>query len=129
MNPSRIRWVNTVGIRYIKGTLKDSHYEKIIEGILNLNEEDIIAIDERTYENKFIFQVSHDEIYDKIIKDNLGRHLIVEPGKVIVEVEDISTPRTEVKIRDIPFPVTRRILRYYRNMEKLITYFIVTRPR
>ena len=47
---------NTIGVKYVKGVIKDEHYVKVIETILGLRDEDILKIEEFST-TKFLFQL------------------------------------------------------------------------
>ena len=56
---------NTVGIRYIQGVRKEEHYEKIIEEILNIPEDEIAGLSERG-NKQLMIKVTTKEKYNEI---------------------------------------------------------------
>ena len=100
---------NTVGIRYVRGIRKDEHYEKIIEDILSVSEDEVEGLDERG-DKQFMLKVSTEQKFRHICDNFIGRDINVLPGYVI-KIEDISTYRLRVLVKDVPFEVTNECLR------------------
>ena len=115
-----LKRVNTVGIRYLRGDIKEEHFEKIIEGLLHIPEDEVLGIDERY--RKFLLKVDNEERYQTICENFTDMQLTVEPG-VIIEVNDISSYRTRVLMKDVPFELDdmklRTFLNRYGNVEKI----------
>ena len=86
MSVPTIRRVNTVGIRYVTGEIKNEHFEIIIENILQIPEDEVIGIDERY--RKFLLKVNNEERYLDICENYTDIRLNVESG-VVIEVNDI----------------------------------------
>ena len=63
MVPPIRRRVNTIGIRYVAGSVKKNHYRRIFEDILGVRDEEIIAIAEHD-KSHFIFQLSTKDTYE-----------------------------------------------------------------
>ena len=120
MSVPTLKRVNTVGIKYVTGEIKEEHFEKIIEDILQIPEDEVLGIDERY--RKFILKVDNEERYRLICENFTEMQLTVEPG-VMIEVTDISSYRIRVLVRDVPFEVDneklRRLLSYYGHVEKI----------
>ena len=118
--PKRKR-VNTLGIRYLRGTAEDKHYDRILKDILGLTKRDVIAIDERDNMH-ILFKVATKETYDRICDENTYIHYEVEENNAIIVVEDLSSYRTKVAIKHIPFEVTSNdilgILENYGDIDK-----------
>ena len=102
--PKRKR-VNTLGIRYLKGTIKDSHYDMILGHFLGLVKADIVALDERDNMH-ILFKVATKETYDRICNEKTFENIEVGQNEAIAVVEDISSYRTKVLIRNIPFEIS-----------------------
>ena len=99
---------NTIGITYNEGSIKPEHYERIIEQILGVPEEELYGIDERG-DTRFIFKVTTDVRYDNICENFLGKEIEVETGFKI-QVDDISANKTRVCISRVPFEVSNPML-------------------
>merc|ERR1711888_81343 len=100
---------NSIGITYVVGEIKDWHYEFIIEKILKVSESDVEGIDDRG-KNRFLFEVSSKEIYERICDQFIGREIRVG-SYCIVQVDDISYYGTKIEISRVPFLVTNDILK------------------
>ena len=100
---------NSIGITYVVGEIKDWHYEFIIEKILKVSESDVEGIDDRG-KNRFLFEVSSKEIYERICDQFTGREIRVG-SYCIVQVDDISSYGTKIEISRVPFLVTNDILK------------------
>ena len=100
--PKRKR-VNSIGIRYVAGFVKNYHYKKIFEEILGVHNAEIIAIAELDNRH-FIFQLSTRETYDRICATYTYERIDVDVGHSIV-IDDISSYDTVVNVRKIPFSV------------------------
>ena len=102
--PKRKR-VNTLGIRYLKGTIKDSHYDMILGNFLGLVKADIVALDERDNMH-ILFKVATEETYNRICNEKTFENIEVGQNEAIAVVEDISSYHTKVLIRNIPFEIS-----------------------
>ena len=101
--PKRKR-VNTIGIRYVTGSVMNHHYKKIFDGILGVHNSEIIAISERN-NTHIIFKLSTSETYDRICANYTYECIDVDVGHSIV-IDDISSYDTVVNVRLIPFEVS-----------------------
>ena len=117
---STLKRVNTVGIRYISGEVKEEHFEAIIEGILQIPEEEVFGIDERY--KKILIKVDNEDRYRAICENFTDMQMNVEPG-VVIEVNDISSYRTRVVAKDVPFEIDdeklNKILSKFGHVEKI----------
>ena len=81
MSVPTLKRVNTVGIRYVTGQIKEEHFEIIIENLLQIPEDEVIDIDERY--RKFLLKVNNEERYQTICDNVTEMQMNVEP-----EVDD-----------------------------------------
>ena len=95
--PKRRR-VNTIGVKYVKGVIKDEHYDIVIESILGLNDEDILKIEEST-STRFLFQLGK-ENYDYVCSNHVCKFLTLDEDSIIM-IEDISSYKPEVNVSGI----------------------------
>ena len=105
--------INTIGIRYIEGIIKDVHYGQIIEKILGVPRNEVYGIDVRPdgkIMNKFLFKVTTYNRYKVICAKFSGREFEIEKGYRI-QVEDISSNNTRVFISMVPFEVSNTMLK------------------
>ena len=107
-NPE-LKRCRTIGIRYTYGVREDEHYEKIIEEILSVPEDEVEGLDERG-DKQLMIKFTTDERYNFIVDNFTYRNITIAPGTV-VQVEDISTYRQRVLVRDVPFEVTNDVLK------------------
>ena len=89
---------NTIGVKFVQGIIKDEHYQKIIEGILSLTDEDILKIAELNYTH-FMFKVST-ENYNRICRENIDRFFRLDEETNII-IQDLSNYSTEVSVFNI----------------------------
>ena len=104
--------VNTIGIRYVEGIIKDAHYGLIIEKKLGVPKNEVYGIDDRPegkIRNKFLFKVTSYERYKDICAKFSGSELEIEKG-YRVQVEDISSNNIRVFVSKVPFEVNNNIL-------------------
>ena len=105
---------NTIGVRYIKGSIIDEHYEEIIENKLGLKDEDIKKIEELN-PTTFIFKLDEHE-YNRICDEYAYKFIHIDEFTVIL-IEDISSYVTKVKVNgnslDIEESEIMRILSEY----------------
>ena len=78
---------NCIGITYNVSEIQESHYEKIIENLLGVPEDEVEGIDDRG-STRFLFQVSTKKRYDLICETFTGRDITLETHCVI-QVDDI----------------------------------------
>ena len=117
--PKRRR-MNTIGVKYLKGVIKDEHYEIIIENILGLRDEDILKIEEFNSSTRFIFQVNKGN-YEYICNNHVCKFITIDVDTIIM-VEDISSYKTEVFVSNIKFDMTEdEVLKILEHMELLKT--------
>ena len=120
-----INKVNTLGITYTQGRIRDYHYETIFEKIMGIPEEEVDGIDDRD-NSRFIFQVTTRNRYEEICSKFTTRDIFLEHGHVI-RVDDISSEGTRVEISRVPFEVSNemvtKILSPYGDVLKCQTYF------
>ena len=125
MSVPSLNKINTLGITYTQGRIRDYHYQTIFEKIMSIPEEEIDGIDDRD-ETRFIFQVTTHERYKDICLKFTTRDILLEPGHVI-RVDDISSEGTRVEISRVPFDVSNemltKILKSYGDVLKCQTYF------
>ena len=120
-----LKRVNTIGIRLLEGRLTGDLYEKIIETTLGIDIDDLYGIGERN-EYKFLLKLNTEEKYQEICDNFTASNITVEAG-VVIEVNDISSYRTRVVVRDIPFELSedtlKLILGQYGKVERINRYY------
>ena len=104
MHNPELKRRRTIGIRYTYVVREDEHYEKIIEEILSVPEDEVEGLDERG-DKQLMIKFTTEERYNDIIDNFTYRNITIAPGTVI-QVEDISTFKQRVLVRDVPFEVT-----------------------
>ena len=116
---------NTIGINYVRGFIRDWHYETIIEKILGVPENEIEGIDDRG-NNRFLFKVTTADRYENISVHFAGREIPIGYGNII-QVDDISSYGTMVDITRVPFEidneVVKSMLRKFGDIYKCQTYY------
>ena len=113
--------MNTIGVKYLKGVIKDQHYESIIENILCLKDEDILKIEEFS-STRFLFQVNEVN-YDYICKNHVCKFLTLDEDTIIM-VEDISSYKTEIFVSNIKFDMTEKeVLIILENYGKIKNHY------
>ena len=101
---------NTIGVRYIEGNRNEDHYEKIIEEILEIREDELYGLDDEVPGTKQIMiKVTNASKYNFICDNKLDKHFTVAPGHVI-QVEDLSSYRVRVILDFVPFEITNESL-------------------
>ena len=101
---------NTVGVRYIEGNRNEDHYEKIIERILEITEDELYGFDDEVPGTKQIMiKVTNSAKYNFICDNLLDQHFTVAPGHVI-QIEDLSSYRVRVILDFVPFELTNESL-------------------
>ena len=120
MVPPIRRRVNTIGIRYVGGSVKREHYRTIFEDIIRVRDEEIIAIAELD-STHILFKLSTKETYQRICRDFTYVEIDVGAYDIIV-IDDISSYDTVVNIRKIPFDITKdevvQVLAKYGTVKK-----------
>ena len=76
MDESILTRVNCIGITYVVGEIQEYHYEKIIERILGVPENEVEGIDNRG-NTRFIFEVSTKKRYESICETFTGRDISI----------------------------------------------------
>ena len=116
---------NTIGINYVVGEIKDSHFEYIIENLLGVPESEIDGIDDRG-NVRFIFKVLKPETYEHICEHFAGRDIPIGNGNII-QVDDISSYGTMVEISRVPFEISNdtltHMLERFGDVYKCQSYF------
>ena len=116
---------NCIGINYNVGEIKEYHYEKIIENLLGVPEDEVEGIDDRG-SARFLFQVSTKKRYDLICETFTGRDITLETH-CIIQVDDISSYGTRVEISNVPFSITNdklsNILHKFGVVYKCMNYY------
>ena len=101
---------NTIGVRYIEGNRNEDHYEKIIEEILEISEDELYGLDDEVPGTKQIMiKVTKSAKYNFICDNLLDKHFTVAPGHVI-QIEDLSSYRVRVVLDFVPFELTNECL-------------------
>ena len=103
--------VNTLGITYIHGVIREHHYETIFDKLMEIPESEIEGVDGRC-ETRFIFKVTSQQRYNDICSRFTGRDIFLECGYTI-RVDDISTKgRVFIPVRE-PMQLTRPTTKSY----------------
>ena len=100
MGVPTIKKVNTLGITYEQGEIKQSHLREIIENILGVPEPEVCGIDSRD-NNQFLFKVSSKQRYENICMNFTGRDIVLDKYHVI-RVDDISNYNTSIQVSRVP---------------------------
>ena len=108
MAVSFFKKVNTLGVTYTQGGIRDHHYETIFENIMGIPEDEICGIDYRD-NGRFVFKVTSHQRYDEIVRNFTCRDIFLEHGNVI-RIDDISTEGTIVELTRVPFEVSNEML-------------------
>ena len=120
-----LKRVNCIGITYNVGEIQEYHYEKIIERILGVPENEVEGIDNRG-NTRFIFEVSTRKRYEIICETFTGRDIAIG-NNCRIQVDDISSYGTRVEISRVPFEVTNDMLtimlQKYGNVYKCQNYY------
>ena len=126
MEPPRRKRRNTIGIKFVKGTIKDVHYRKVFEDVLHIRNEHILKIQE--YNNThFMFKVGP-ENYKMICRDFANKFYPLDEETSIM-VEDISNYSTEVRVSNIGLELeTDEVLYILSLYGDIHSYFYRTRP-
>ena len=117
--------VNTLGITYTHGEIREHHFETIFHKIMGIPESEIAGVDDRC-EIRFIFKVTTKERFDDICSRFTCKDIFLEHGNII-RVDDISTEGTMVELRRVPFDLSNKhlkiLLSKYGNVNKCQSYF------
>ena len=117
--------VNTLGITYIHGVIREHHYETIFDKLMEIPESEIEGVDGRC-ETRFIFKVTSQQRYNDICSRFTGKDIFLERGHTI-RVDDISTKCTMVELTIVPFDLSndhlKILLNKYGNVNKCQSYF------
>ena len=104
MNAPRIKRVNTIGIRYIHGSIHEDDLPLIIDETLGIEDDDLEGISELG-RNKLIVKLSDERVYRDICDKFNGVEVDVNDN-IRIKVEDLSTYKTYVTIRNVPFEMS-----------------------
>ena len=125
MGVPTIKKVNTLGVTYVQGDIKQSHLRKIIENILGVPESEVCGIDSRDC-NKFLFKVSSKQRYEHICMNFTGRDIVLDKYHVF-RVDDISNYNTSVQVSRVPLEVDNdtliQVFSKFGKVEKCQYYF------
>lgn len=108
MDVPSLKRENTIGINYVRGLIRDSHFGYIIGNILGVPDSEIDGIDDRG-NCRFILKVTTAERYESICENFVGRDIPIGYGNII-QVDDISSYGTMVEISRVPFEISNEIL-------------------
>ncbi|CAL4132724.1 unnamed protein product [Meganyctiphanes norvegica] len=125
MSIPMIKRVNTLGITYEKGEIKDPHFEEIIENQLGVLEEELLGIDLRG-RTRFLFKVSSQKRYENICMHFTGRDIVLDNHHVI-RVDDISSYSTRIQVSRVPLEISNdtliKVFQKFGEVEKCQFYF------
>ena len=125
MHKMGVSYVNTLGITYIHGAIREHHYETIFYKIMGIPESEIDGVDGRC-DIRFIFKVTTKKRYDDICSQFTGRDILIERGHTI-RVDDISTPGAMIELTRVPFDLSndhlKLLLSNYGKVNKCQSYF------
>ena len=105
MEVPKRRRQNTIGARYIQGSIIDDHYEEIIENILGLEDEDIKKI-EQLSNTAFIFKLDEFQ-YNRICNDYAYKFMHIDEYTTVI-IEDISSYETKIKVNGNSLAIEER---------------------
>ena len=101
-----LKRVNTIDVRYVEGNRDEDHYEKIVEEILGVSEDELIGFDDEIPGSKqLMIKVSTAAKYKYICDNLIGEKFTVASGHVI-QIEDLSSYRVRVILSGVPFELT-----------------------
>ena len=95
---------NTVGIRFTKGKVEDSHYREIIYHVLNVEDNEIRGMADMG-PKRFMLKVTNWCTYNRIVKDFVGKCLAIDDENEY-EIDDLSTYKNRVRVTKVPFEMS-----------------------
>ena len=101
----KLRRINTIGIRYLRGERRREEYDKILADHLKLEDEEIIRIGE-VNNKRFLVKLDCYETYMKIINDFSDKPQKIDE-ETIVMIDDVCSYQTKVTVRQVPFEITQ----------------------
>ena len=112
MAAPRVKRLNTIGIRYLEGERVDDDLPLILDVTLGINDEDFTGIS-NSGKDRVMVKLRNQMTYDELCLRFANETLDIEDGdrKLKVRVEDLSTYRTKVIVRNVPFELTDFMLR------------------
>ena len=113
---------NTVAIRFTKGKIEESHYREIIYHVLGVENNEVYGIAPMG-PKKFILKVTTWGTYNRIVKDLVGKCLIIDDENEY-EIDDLSTYKNRVRVTKVPFEMNdidlRKLMERYGNWKTLL---------
>ena len=104
--------MNTVGIRYIKGTKSFNHYETIIENVLKLPIEEIAGLGD-VGNKRFMLKTSSYPRYQQLCRDFVGQTISLD-DKHVIQVDNLSSYKDRVRVTNVPFELHNHVQQYNR---------------
>ena len=101
----KLRRVNTIGIRYIRGERRREEYDKILADHLGLDDDEILRIGE-VNNKRFLVKLDSAETYSRIIDGFSGQPQVIEEDLIVV-IDDVCSYQTKVTVRQVPFEVSK----------------------
>lgn len=79
----KLRRINTIGIRYIRGERRREEYDKILADHLGLDDAEILRIGE-VNNKRFFVKLDSDETYESIIDGFNGEPQVIDDNIIVV---------------------------------------------
>lgn len=109
MSAPRLKRTNTIGIRYLEGSSRyEDDYPLILDETLGINDNELEGISELG-KNRLIVKLNSSERYDEICEVYCGIEIAVTED-IKIKVEDLSTYRSYVTVRNVPFEMSDYML-------------------
>ena len=105
----KIKRFNTIGVRYIKGEIKEDHYVKVIEEILCIQEDEIAGLCQMG-KKRFFVKVTTAARYDYLCDLYGGQEVIIDEDNTVI-IDDVSTYKTRIKVKGVPWEFPNELLR------------------
>ena len=104
-----IKRFNTIAIRYVKGEVCEDHYEKIIEEILEIQEDELLGLCQMG-KKRFLVKVSTAARYDYLCDLYGGQEIVIDDENTVI-LDDVSTYKNRVKVKGIPWEFPNELLK------------------
>ena len=118
-----LRRENTVGIRFTKGKVEDSHYREIIYHVLKVEDNEVYGMAPMG-PKRFMLKVTSWGTYNRIVKDFVGQQLVIDDENEYV-IDDLSTYKNRVRVTKVPFEMSdnelKKLMERYGKVENIIT--------
>ena len=118
----KIKRVNTIGIRYVNGEVKEEHYVKIIKDTLGIQDDEIFGLGDWS-KKRFVVKVKTSTRYAYIVENFVGQEIVLDENNTIL-IDDVSSYKNRVVVKYVPWEfdnnVLKNILGRYGRVENII---------